>query len=148
MGTPMEGGEGVHAELMREQGKSSVASVDMRCVWRTCWFFLWCPFPWEWRPAMGSSLCSLLWCRWCGEAQEREKCQSCGVMPFLYRAHIRGTSPNTQPHSVVSIGAVSFYPLGRRGKANSPACRTFGFMTSTCPAPGRRWGSQGHLPSH
>lgn len=39
-------------------------------------------------------------------------------------------------------------PTWKKGKANSPTCRTFGFMASTCPAPGRRWGSQGHLPSH
>lgn len=41
-----------------------------------------------------------------------------------------------------------FSPLGKRGKASSPACRTLGFVASTCPAPGRRWSSKGHLPSH
>lgn len=69
-------------------------------------------------------------------------------MPLLHRPHMRGTSSSTQPHSVVSIAAVSFSLLGERGKANSPACRTLGFMASTSPPPERRWGSQGHLPSH
>lgn len=70
-------------------------------------------------------------------------------MPLLHRPHMRGTSSSTQPHSVVSIAAVSFSLLGERGKADSPACRrTLGFMASTSPPPERRWGSQGHLPSH
>lgn len=84
-----------------------------------------------------------------GQALERESSQSCGVMPLLHRPHMMGTSSSTQPHSVVSIAAVSFSLLGERGKANSPACRrTLGFMASTSPPPGRRWGSQHHLPSH
>lgn len=65
--------------------------------------------PWEAASAPCSGADSV------GQAQERGKCQRCGVMPLLHRPHIRGTSPNTQPHSLVFCWGCFIFPHLRKG---------------------------------
>lgn len=149
LGTTKVDVNAVHTQLMTKQGNRSVAFGRQETCLVNILFFPGNPkSTGNGNLSAGiSSLCFLPCYRvtdGVGQGLKRGRWLSRGVMLPLHRPPVSGMSPTTQPRSVVvSVGAISSSLFEGSGKT----CVTLGFMASTSPPPGSRWGSKGHLPS-